>query len=189
MRLWWLTPWLIMLAGCQAAPSVLPAAEPRPAPECRWEAGDTPAPDWVRRALTALENEGFVVRHTALGLGLVSADRTQVLPAYGDFHDDWEGSGFYGGYGVGVGGGRGGFSTGLMIGFGGGVGSVTRDATRLERVSLVADADWVRLTRDIQVIDWRGDLRETRSASDADFCLRLRQVMTATAAPAVGEGP
>lgn len=80
MRLWWLTPWLIMLAGCQAAPSVLPAAEPRPAPECRWEAGDTPAPDWVRRALTALENEGFVVRHTALGLGLVSADRTQVLP-------------------------------------------------------------------------------------------------------------
>lgn len=89
---------------------------------------------------------------------------------------------------MGVGGGRGGFSTGLMIGFGGGVGSVTRDATRLERVSLVADADWVRLTRDIQVIDWRGDLRETRSASDADFCLRLRQVMTTTAAPAIGEG-
>ncbi|NLC22770.1 MAG: hypothetical protein GX771_12840, partial [Halomonadaceae bacterium] len=73
-------------------------------------------------------------------------------------------------------------SSGVMIGFGSGGSSITQDATELERISLVADAGWIRVSRDIQVIDWRGELRETRSGSDANFCRTLR-VSLGTAAP------
>lgn len=179
MRLWWMMPGLALLAGCQTTPSVLPSAEPRPAAECRWEAGDVESREWVRRALDALETEDFVVRDTELALGVVSAERTRTIPGYGDRYDSWERTGFFGG--VGLGGGRG-FSTGVMIGFGGAGGSITQDATQLERVSVVADEDWVRVSRDIQVIDWRGELRETRSGSDAAFCASLRQAMQAAPA-------
>ncbi|QHC51692.1 hypothetical protein EKK97_21670 [Billgrantia tianxiuensis] len=69
MRLWWMIPGLALLAGCQATPTTLPSAEPRPAAECRWEAGDVEPREWVRRALDALEAEDFVVRDTELALG------------------------------------------------------------------------------------------------------------------------
>ncbi|MFQ3789470.1 hypothetical protein [Halomonas sp. A29] len=183
MRLWWTIPGLALLAGCQATPTVLPSAEPRPAAECRWEADGIEPREWVRRALNALEADDFVVRNTELALGMVSAERTRTIPGYGDRYDSWERTGFFGGFGLG--GGRG-VSSGVMIGFGGAGGSITQDATQLERVSVVADPGWVRVSRDIQVIDWRGELRESRSASDTAFCRSLHQAMMT---PAVREEP
>jgi hypothetical protein len=185
MRLWWLMPCLLVLVGCQVTPERLPSAEPRPAAECRWEAGDIGGGEWARRALAVFEEEGFVVRHTELALGLVSAERSERVYGFDDFYDYRMRPGVFGSYGVGR---RGGFSTGVAVGIGVGVGpsSLRGEATRLERVSLVADDEWVRLSRDIQVIDWRGELRQARSASDAEFCDRLRDAM-ATAVP--GEAP
>lgn len=174
MRLWRLSCVLVtvlLLAGCQTTPSTLPVSEPRPAAECRWSVGDRASQPLMRAAVDALESEGFLIRHTDLALGLVSAERTRILPGYGDRHDGWESRGMFGG--IGIGGGRGGVSSGVMVGFGGG-GSLTRDATQLERVSLLAGSDEVRVSRDIQVIDWRGELTESRSASTAEFCQRLR---------------
>ncbi len=176
---WWMMPGLALLAGCQTTPTVLPTAEPQPAAECRWEADGLEPREWVRRALNALEADGFVVRDTEPAVGLVSADRTRTIPGYGDRSDTWQRTGFFGG--VGIGAGRG-VSTGMMIGFGGAGGSIAQDATQLERVSVIADPGGVRVSRDIQVIDWRGELRETRSGSDAPFCRSLRQAMTAVPA-------
>ncbi|KAA0009810.1 hypothetical protein F0A17_20095 [Billgrantia pellis] len=181
MRLSWLMPCLILLVGCETTPTTLPTAEPLPADECRWEIGDVDVRDWAQRALGALEAEDFVVRDTELELGVISAERTRDLPYYGDRYDRWEHPGLFGGFGLGS---RGGFATGMMIGFGGG-GGFTQDATELERVSLVANDGWVRASRDIQVIDWRGELRETRSGSDAGFCGRLRQAISARTAEEV----
>lgn len=174
MRLWRLPCVLVtvlLLAGCQTPPSTLPVSEPGPAAECRWSVGDRAAQPLMRAAVDALESAGFLIRHTDLALGLVSAERTRVLPGYGDRHDGWGARGMFGG--IGIGGGRGGVSSGVMVGFGG-VGSMAHDATRLERVSLLAGSDEVRVSRDIQVIDWRGELAESRSASTAEFCQRLR---------------
>lgn len=174
MRPWWPMPILLALAGCETTPSVLPVAEPRPAEACRWEASEPSPVEWVRRAAAAFEQEGFEVRHTAPELGVISAERQRRVYGYGDPYDSWSRPTWFGSYGVGRGGG---FSTGVMVGFGS-VGHPMRgDATRLERVSLVADGQAVRLSRDIQVIDWRGDQRESRSASDADFCRQLRDTL------------
>ncbi|MFC0467350.1 hypothetical protein [Halomonas alkalicola] len=167
---------VLVVAGCQTTPSTLPVAEPRPAAECRWTIGDGAIQPLVRAAVEALEADGFLIRHTDLALGLVSAERTRILPAYGDRHDRWDSRGMFGG--IGIGGGRGGVSSGVMIGFGG-VGSLTRDATQLERVSLLAGDGEVRVSRDIQVIDWRGELAEARSASTAEFCRGLRDAIEA----------
>ena len=170
----------LLLAGCQTTPSTLPVAEPRPAAACTWPLGDQEPRELLRASVDALEAEGFLIRHTDLALGLVSAERTRILPGYGDRHDRWESRGVFGG--IGIGGGRGGVSSGVMIGFGG-VGSLTRDATQLERVSLLAGDGEVRISRDIQVIDWRGELAEARSASSADFCQRLRDAIEAGGRP------
>ncbi|MFW6346592.1 MAG: hypothetical protein ACOC0M_09730 [Halomonas sp.] len=179
MRPWQLLPMLgslLVLAGCQTTPSTLPVAEPRPASACAWPLDDRAPRQLVRAAVEALEAEGFLIRHTDLALGLVSAERTRLLPGYGDRYDRWESRGMFGG--IGIGGGRGGVSSGVMIGFGG-VGSLTRDATQLERVALLAGGGEVRVSRDIQVIDWRGELAEARSASTAEFCQRLRGTIEA----------
>lgn len=174
----------LLLAGCQVAPTTLPAAEPRPAAACTWPLEEQAPRALLRAAVTALEAEGFLIRHTDLDLGLVSAERSRILPGYGDRHDGWdsrwEGRGVFGG--LGIGGGRGGVSSGVMIGFGG-VGSLTRDATQLERVSLLAGDGEVRVSRDIQVIDWRGELAEARSASTTEFCQRLRDVIESGGTP------
>lgn len=177
MRFWSLRllflPSLLVMAGCQVTPSTLPMAEPSPAADCRWSMAGVPPQEILRRAVTVLEADGFLIRHTHLALGLVSAERSQVLSGYGDFDDPWGRHGFFGGFGVG--GGRGGFSTGAMVGFGGGFGGINREATRIERVSLAAGSDAVRVSRDLRLFDWRGDLLESRTASDADFCRELRR--------------
>ncbi|SEL57290.1 hypothetical protein [Halomonas daqiaonensis] len=176
MRAWLLLLLSAALAGCQVTPTTLPVAEPAPAAECRWPVGDLAPQTRMRRIVDALEAQDFLIRHTDLSLGLVSAERTSILPGYGDRHDRWESRGMTGS--VGIGGGRGGVVSGVMIGFGG-VGSLTRDATELERVSVLAGAEKVLVSRDLQVIDWRGELVEARSASDADFCRELRDAIEA----------
>jgi hypothetical protein len=169
---------VLVLAGCQTVPSTLPVAEPRPAAACSWPLGEQAPRALLGDAVAALEAEGFLIRHTDLALGLVSAERTRILPGYGDRYDRWDRRGVFGG----IGGGRGGVSSGVMIGFGG-VGSLTRDATQLERVSLLAGEGEVRVSRDIQVIDWRGELVEARSASTTEFCRGLRDAIEAGGRP------
>ncbi|NWN82123.1 MAG: hypothetical protein HLX48_03870 [Halomonas sp.] len=175
MRPW---PLLAMLAlvGCQSVPATLPVADPPPAPACHWSSAAVPADEILRRAVVALENDGFLIRHTATAPALVSAERTRILPGYGSRDDGWGRHGVFGG--IGLNGGRGGFGGGVMIGFGG-VGSLTRDATELERVSLLVSGSEVRVSRDLQVIDWRGELAEARSASTDAFCGDLRRAMRA----------
>ncbi|SFT87769.1 hypothetical protein [Halomonas saccharevitans] len=174
MRTWllWLLPGV--LAGCQMTPTTLPEAEPAPSAECRWPAG--PGDD-LDRVITALEAEGFVVRHTDASLGLVSADRARTTI----YHDNGiERLPRIGGF---VRGGSGGhIGTGVVLGFGGGAGPGIDEATRAERVSVVVDGRALRVSRDIRLIDWRGDLRESRSASDADFCRDLRRAIRAVPA-------
>ncbi|MBS9403871.1 hypothetical protein KG088_09530 [Halomonas sp. TRM85114] len=181
MRHWPLSLMLVVglpvLAGCQTSPSTLPVAEPAPSAECRWSSDTASVRDRMRRAMTALEAEGFTVRDTDPVLGLVSAERARILHGSAGLYDTWERTSLFGGYG-GFGG-RGGFSGGISVGLGGGYGGVSRDATRLERVSLVAAEEVTRVSRDSQLIDWRGEVHETRSASDADFCRRLREAMQA----------
>lgn len=177
-------PWpllfMLALAGCQTVPATLPMAEPPPAAACRWPAAAEPPGEILRRAVVALEDDGFLIRHTATAPALVSAERTRILPGYGDRYDDWERHGVFGG--IGLGGGSGGIGGGVMIGFGG-VGSLTRDATQLERVSLLVSGSEVRVSRDLQIIDWRGELVETRSASTEAFCSDLHRAMRAGSAP------
>lgn len=179
MRLWLLLA-LVALAGCQTVPATLPVAEPPPAAACVWPGAGVPATETLRRAVVALEEEGFLIRHTATTPALVSAERIRILPGYGSRYDDWERRGVFGG--IGLGGGRGGFGGGVMIGFGG-VGSLARDATELERVSLLVSGGEVRISRDLQIIDWRGELAESRSASSEAFCDDLHRAMGAGGGP------
>ncbi|MCE0734144.1 hypothetical protein LWH48_15365 [Halomonas sp. G15] len=177
-------PWpllfMLALAGCQTVPATLPIAEPPPAAACRWPAVAEPPGEILRRAVVALEDDGFLIRHTATAPALVSAERTRILPGYGDRYASGGRHGVFGG--IGLGGGSGGIGGGVMIGFGG-VGSLTRDATQLERVSLLVSGSEVRVSRDLQIIDWRGELVETRSASTAAFCSDLHRAMRAGSAP------
>ncbi|MGM0914453.1 MAG: hypothetical protein ACQEXC_02720 [Pseudomonadota bacterium] len=177
-------PWqlliMLALAGCQTVPATLPVAEPPPAAACRWPATAEPPGEILRRAVVALEDDGFLIRHTATAPALVSAERTRILPGYGDRYATGGRHGVFGG--IGLGGGSGGIGGGVMIGFGG-VGSLTRDATQLERVSLLVSGSEVRVSRDLQIIDWRGELVETRSASTESFCSDLHRAMRAGSAP------
>jgi len=182
MRRYALLPCLLValiVSGCQATPTALPVAEPPPAPECRWEVPGAAPRALVRAAVTALETEGFVIRDTDLSLGTVSADRSERIPAHLNPYADWPDPTWYGHYGIW----RGGFATGMALGFG----SLRHEATRLERVSVVVDGDRVRVSRDTQVIDWRGDVRELRGASDDDFCRGLRSALALALADE--EGP
>lgn len=174
MRRWLLLLLPAALAGCQVTPTTLPVAEPAPAAECRWPAGPD---DSLARTVTALEEQGFLVRHTDAPLGLVSAERArntiyhdhgvERLPRVGGF----------------VLGGRGGHvSSGVMLGIGSGIGPATDEATRIERVSVVVGEPQVQVSRDIRIFDWRGELREARSASDAAFCRELRDAIAAVPA-------
>lgn len=168
--------WLLLLlpaalAGCQVTPTTLPVAEPAPAAECRWPAGSG---DSLARAVTALEAEGFLVRHTDASLGLVSAERARNTI----YHDNGvERLPRFGGFVLGGSGGH--VSSGVMIGLGTGFGVGVDEATRIERVSVVVGEQRVQVSRDIRIFDWRGALRESRSASDADFCRDLRDAIEA----------
>ncbi|MEQ6916495.1 hypothetical protein [Halomonas aquatica] len=167
-----------LLAGCQMTPTTLPVAEPAPAAECRWPAAPG---DSLARVVTALEAGGFLVRHTDVPLGLVSAERARTTL----YHDNGiDRLPRIGGFVLGGSGGH--VSSGVMIGIGGGFGPGVDEATRVERVSVVVDQRQLQVARDIRMIDWRGDLRESRSASDAGFCRDLRRAIEATPA---GEAP
>lgn len=166
------------LAGCQVTPTTLPVAEPAPSAECLWSAGSG---DSLARVVTALEAEGFLVRHTDVPLGLVSAERARTTL----YHDNGvDRLPHFGGFLLGGSGGH--LSSGVMIGVGSGFGPGVDEATRVERVSVVVDEEQLRVARDIRLIDWRGDLRESRSASDARFCRDLRRAIEAVP---TGEAP
>lgn len=171
MRRWLLLLLPALLAGCQVTPTTLPVAEPAPAAECRWPAGPG---DSLARAVTALEAEGFLVRHTDAALGLVSAERARSTL----YHDHGvERLPRFGGFVLGGSGGH--VASGVMVGIGGGIWPATDEATRIERVSVVVGAQQVQVSRDIRLFDWRGELRESRSASDAAFCRELRDAIEA----------
>jgi hypothetical protein len=170
MRPWFLAlPLLLLLAGCQTTPSSLPVAEPSPSAECRWPTDDgLGSRERLRRAVAVLEARDFRIRDTDLALGLVSAERTRIVHVPDYYDDRWDRTGVFGGYG------RGGFSGGMVIGLGSRFGRAPNDATRLERLSLLLGAELTRVSRDLQVIDWRGEIRQSRNTSDADFCRGLR---------------
>ncbi|MDZ7851914.1 MAG: hypothetical protein U5L98_04505 [Halomonas sp.] len=169
MRAWLLLLLPVVLAGCQVTPTTLPVAETAPAAECRWPVrpGDS-----LARAVTALEAEGFLVRHTDSTLGLVSAERARRT-RYPD--RDLERLPRFGGFMLGGSGGH--VASGVMLGIGVGFGPVTEEATRIERVSVVVGEQQLQVSRDIRLFDWRGELRESRSASDAAFCRELRDAI------------
>ncbi|GGX99352.1 hypothetical protein GCM10007160_28740 [Litchfieldella qijiaojingensis] len=170
MRLWVLSV-ALGLVGCASGPATLPSNLSTPVAECRWEQ-QLPGANANRRAVTALEAQGFTIRDTNSELGLVSAERIRQVPGYyGRYYDPWP-FGWYGGYGLGFGRHRG---SGVAIGYhhrlGGGY------AQRQERVSVVADGEWVRVSQDVRVVDIDGVVREGRNASSAEFCRELRAAM------------
>ncbi|UYG07447.1 hypothetical protein [Halomonas sp. M4R1S46] len=166
-RAWWLCL-LVGLAGCQGVPSSLPVAEPPPDPACQWPVdADTP-PTTLPRVVAALEDQDFLVRHTSVDLGLVSAERARRTI----YHNAVDPGPRLGGFVVGGSGGR--VASGVVLGMGVGYASVDEEATEIERVSAVVGPERVQVTRDYRLFDWRGAMRESRTASDEAFCRRLR---------------
>lgn len=174
MRAWWLLLPMV-LAGCQLTPATLPEAQPAPSAECRWPIEPD---DSLASAVTALEARGFLVRHTDMALGLVSAELARTTFHHYHGIDPLP---RLGGFVLGGSGGR--FATGVTLGIGGGIGPAVDEATRLERVSVMVGSQQVRVSRDIRLVDWRGDVRDARSASDADFCAALHRAMAGLPAP------
>ena len=174
MRAWWLLlP--VALAGCQLTPATLPEAQPAPSAECRWPVEPD---DSLASAVTALEAQGFLVRHTDVALGLVSAELARTTFHH---HHGIDPLPRLGGFVLGGTGGR--LATGVTLGIGGGISPVVDEATRLERVSVMVGSQQVRVSRDIRLVDWRGEVREARSASDAAFCKALHRAMAGMPAP------
>lgn len=159
----------VALAGCQATPTSLPMAEPDPAAECHWSI--IPGSLDLNDVATALEKRDFLIRDTDTDLGVVYAEHAErAIYHNADAIRPRVGIGIGVGRGVSVG-------SGVGVGFGG-WGWGMDDATRIERVSVALSDSEVRVSRDIRLFDWNGDLREFRSASDANFCVALRQDMT-----------
>lgn len=182
---WWLP--LVALAGCATGPATLPMQTAEVPRECRWALEGDDRSAVVRAAVDVLEREGYRITHTEASLGVVSAERSRVLPGYGSRYDDrWSrGSGVFGSIGGGVGsGGRVtvGSGVGIGIGIGGGRagygGGFPADATRIERVSLVAPGEQVLVTQDSRVIDAEGAVRESRSG-DPSICRAIEQAVAA----------
>lgn len=157
-----------VLTGCQTTPTQLPVAEPPPDASCHWALPTNATPMPLAQVATALESEGFLVRHADPALGLVSAERSSPtffqrrrgpVPRLGGFAMGGSGGGFHSGLGV-------------SIGLGGG--GSRNDATLVERVSVLVDAEQVRISRDLRIFDWQGELAESRTGSDAAFCQSLR---------------
>ncbi|APX94488.1 hypothetical protein BWR19_16960 [Halomonas sp. 1513] len=182
---WWLP--LVTLAGCAAGPATLPEHRGGAPAECRWALGDDERGAVTRAAVDVLEREGYRITHTEASMGIVSAERSRVLPGYGARYDDrWSrGSGVFGSIGGGVGSG-GQVSVGSGVGFGIGVGGgragygggFPADATRIERVSLVVPREQVLVSQDSRVIDAEGAVRESRSG-DASLCRAIEQAVAA----------
>ncbi|ATJ81269.1 hypothetical protein ACFPTY_18805 [Halomonas beimenensis] len=166
---------LAVLVGCQSLPSRLPEAEPAPSAACRWPVQADRPPATLTRVVAALEEEGFLVRHTAPALGLVSAERAERTFYPGHVEPDIGAFVLGGSHGR-----RGG---GVWLGLGAGFGTLSDEATEVERVSVVV-GETVQVARDIRLFDWRNELVRSRTASDATFCLDLREAIRRQA----GEG-
>ncbi|WP_311065390.1 hypothetical protein [Halomonas sp. DWK9] len=170
---------LLALAGCQTVPDRLPQAEPAPAAACYFPTdpsgqGDTLSV--VTDSIDVLEAWGFALETTDTELGLVSASREQELIGYYDRYDyDYGyGSGFrlFGGFGIG---------RGVGIGVGGSFGpAFGQQPVEVERVSLLARDGHLRISRDIRRFDHLGELRESYSASNDDFCRRFQETFEQT---------
>jgi hypothetical protein len=121
-----------------------------------------------------LTEGGFTLNSTDTTLGLISASRERPLQGYYDPYDNAYGYGrgmrVFGGFGLG--GGSSGIGIGLGgFGFGGGIG---QQPVEVERVSLLVNDAHIRISRDIRRFDHVGDLRESYSASNDDFCQRFQ---------------
>ncbi|MFG6665882.1 hypothetical protein ACGK9R_02095 [Halomonas sp. HNIBRBA4712] len=166
---------LVALAGCQTVPDQLPRAEPAPAPACHFSTQGVASDALFRQSVALLERWEYQLDTTDAALGLVSASKERELIGYYDPYDSYYGvgSGIRVFSGVGLGRRS---SIGLGLGFGDGIGQRPVES---ERVSvLVSDGD-VRLSRDIRRFDQLRDLRESRSASDDDFCRRFQSALPA----------
>ncbi|WP_404375769.1 hypothetical protein [Vreelandella aquamarina] len=170
---------LLALAGCQTVPDRLPQAEPAPSAACYFPIGQTAPGDTLgvlTDSIDVLEAWGFSLETTDTALGLVSASRERELIGYYDHYDyDDYGSGFrlFGGFGIG---------RHVGIGVGGGYGpGFGQQPVEVERVSLLADGGYLRISRDIRRFDHLGDLRESYSASNDDFCRRFQEAFQQTA--------
>lgn len=183
---------LLLLVGCQTVPDRLPQADPAPAASCYFPVGSAAVPqatgggqdqealaqEVLAQSVAVLEAWGFELASTDTHLGLVSASRQRDLIGYYDPYDNAYGYGHsmrvFGGIGIG---GRGGSSIGLGIGtgFGGGVG---QRPVEVERVSLLVNDGYVRISRDIRRYDHLRDLRESYSASNDDFCQRFQAALS-----------
>ncbi|MGO1913623.1 MAG: hypothetical protein ACTH04_03805, partial [Halomonadaceae bacterium] len=181
---------VLALAGCQVVPDRLPQADPAPAASCYFSI-DTPS-NALATQKTSLETSvdvltewGFTLNSTDTALGLISASRERALHGYYDRYDNAYGYGrdmrVFGGLGIGRGSGIG---FGIGGGFGGGIG---QQPVEVERVSLLVNDTDIRISRDIRRFDHVGDLRESYSASNDDFCRRFQtsyeQSMPATGSP------
>ncbi|SEN12370.1 hypothetical protein [Halomonas caseinilytica] len=163
-----------VLAGCQATPTRMPEAEPAPAAACHWPVEAGSRSTTLARVVEVLEQRDFLVRDTDTSLGLVSAERAgRTL-----YHDAVDPAPRLGGFLFGGSGGHVASGVGLGIGFGG-AGWPSEEATRIERVSVVVGGESVRVSRDVQLYDWRGQLRQSRTASDANFCRELHDAVEA----------
>lgn len=172
---------LLVLAGCQAVPDRLPQAEPAPAASCYFPINAPARAESALEASTALKTSvdvltewGFTLTSTDTTLGLISASRERALHGYYDPYDNAYGYGrgmrVFGGLGFGRGGGSG-IGIGMGSGFGGGIG---QQPVEVERVSLLVNNDHVRISRDVRRFDHVGDMRESYSASNDDFCQRFQ---------------
>lgn len=176
---------VLILTGCQAVPERLPQAEPAPSATCYFSSGqsDQAAPPLkvMTQSIDVLEAWGFELDTTDTDLGLVTASRQRDLIGYYDPYDNDFGYGrsmrVFGGFGLG----RGGSSIGLGVGSGFG-GGFRHQPVEVERVSLLARDGYIRISRDIRRFDHLGDLRESYSASNDDFCQRFQTAFKQTAA-------
>lgn len=169
MKPWWLLL-VAGLGGCQnmAAYDPLGRDVGSPLPEaCQWPA-EADATARVRATVEALEAQGYRIETTEVALGLVSAERSAAQPGLGAVDRPfWGRSGFWGYYGMGS---RHGYSLGYAQRFGG-------DPVRIQRVSVVAADDVVRVTRDSRVVDIDGYLIDARPDNSATFCASLREAI------------
>lgn len=170
---------LLLLAGCQTVPDRLPQAEPAPAASCYFSSGSASGArsniDVFKHSVAVLEAWGFTLDSTDTALGLVSASRQRELRGYYDPYDSaysyGRGLRGFGGFSLGRGG------SGIGLGFGGGLG---QQPVEVERVSLLANDGYVRISRDLRRFDHLGDLRESYSASNDDFCQRFQTAFAQT---------
>ncbi|RUR36989.1 hypothetical protein [Vreelandella populi] len=175
---------LLALAGCQATPDRLPQAEPAPSATCYFPSSSANTQAVLRQSVAVLTEWGFELDSTDTSLGLVSASREKALHGYYDPYDNAYGYGrgmrMFGGFGIGRGSG-----IGIGLGFGGGL---NHQPIEVERVSLLVGDRDVRISRDLRRYDHSGDLRESYSASNDDFCRRFQAVLQQTSTPA-GNAP